>query len=73
MVRNARTPGEGLAAQSGWIGSVARFWEVGGGIVWDGVVLMNAQKTYAPDYVGLIILVSAYMLVRESTTLDMPV
>jgi len=48
MARNARSPTEGLAGQSGWVGSIARFWE----------------KSYASDYVGLIILVTAYMLLE---------
>jgi len=46
MARNGRSPTGGLPARTGWIGSVARFWE----------------KTYAPDYVGLALLLSAYIL-----------
>lgn len=42
-----RRNSSGLAAKRGFVGSVARFW----------------QKTYAPDYVGLTILVVAYILV----------
>ncbi|XMA17478.1 hypothetical protein WAI453_010269 [Rhynchosporium graminicola] len=48
MARNARSPskGLGLAAQTGWIGSIARFWE----------------KTYAADYLGFALLLTAYVL-----------
>jgi len=46
--RSGRSPSGGLASRSGWIGSVARFWE----------------KTYAPDYVGFALLVTAYMLIQ---------
>ncbi|KAF8850112.1 acid phosphatase/Vanadium-dependent haloperoxidase [Acephala macrosclerotiorum] len=46
MPRNTRSPSGGLASRTGWIGSVARFWE----------------KTYAPDYVGLALLLTAYIL-----------
>ncbi|CZR59918.1 related to diacylglycerol pyrophosphate phosphatase [Phialocephala subalpina] len=46
MPRNTRSPTGGLASRTGWIGSIARFWE----------------KTYAPDYVGLALLLTAYIL-----------
>ncbi|KAL3421647.1 pap2 domain protein [Phlyctema vagabunda] len=46
--RSLRSRSPGLAAQQGWIGSVARFWE----------------KTYAPDYVGFAFLLVAYFLVQ---------
>jgi len=48
MPPNGRSSNGGLAAQTGWIGSVARFWE----------------KTYAPDYVGFVLLLAAYFLVQ---------
>ncbi|TVY92770.1 hypothetical protein LAWI1_G002306 [Lachnellula willkommii] len=52
MPPNGRSSnGGGLAAQTGWIGSVARFWE-------------DVQKTYAPDYVGFVLLLAAYFLVQ---------
>jgi diacylglycerol diphosphate phosphatase/phosphatidate phosphatase len=37
----------GLTSKPGVIGAVARFW----------------QKTYAPDYVGLAVLIAAYIVV----------
>jgi len=43
----SRSPAGGLAARTGWIGSIARFW----------------QKTYAPDYVGFTLLLTAYLLI----------
>merc|ERR1712093_845618 len=48
MARNTRSPSRslGLAAQTGWIGAVARFWE----------------KTYAADYLGFALLLTAYIL-----------
>ncbi|KAI9048822.1 hypothetical protein LZ554_007653 [Drepanopeziza brunnea f. sp. 'monogermtubi'] len=48
MARKAPAPSrvQGLAAQAGCIGSIARFWE----------------KTYAPDYLGLALLFTAYLL-----------
>ncbi|KAH8684505.1 phosphatidic acid phosphatase type 2/haloperoxidase [Tricladium varicosporioides] len=46
--RSSRSPSRGLASQTGWIGSVARFWE----------------KTYAPDYVGLLLLATAYVVIE---------
>ncbi|KAF4631138.1 hypothetical protein G7Y89_g6994 [Cudoniella acicularis] len=46
--RGSRSPAQGLAGQTGWIGSVARFWE----------------KTYAPDYVGLVLLATAYLVIE---------
>lgn len=45
--RKSRSPNRGLAARTGWIGSLARFWE----------------KTYAPDYVGFALLLTAYFLI----------
>lgn len=45
--RSGRSPNGGLASRRGWIGSVARFWET----------------TYAADYVGLVALITAYILV----------
>jgi len=45
--RSGRSNG-GLAARTGFVGSIARFWE----------------KTYAPDYVGLALLLTAYILVQ---------
>jgi hypothetical protein len=38
----------GLAAKPGTLGAVARFW----------------QSTYAPDYVSLVLLTTAYFMVR---------
>ncbi|KAH8587128.1 phosphatidic acid phosphatase type 2/haloperoxidase [Bisporella sp. PMI_857] len=52
MPRSTRSPPLGLAAQTGWIGSLARFWE----------------KTYAPDYVGFLLLVAAYILIVSFVT-----
>ncbi|KAG0645806.1 putative diacylglycerol pyrophosphate phosphatase 1 [Hyphodiscus hymeniophilus] len=46
--RSGRSPNGGLTSRTGWIGSVARFWE----------------KTYAPDYVGFAALITAYMLIQ---------
>lgn len=43
----SRSPTGGLAARTGWIGAIARFW----------------QKTYAPDYVGFALLLTAYLLI----------
>lgn len=40
--------GLGLVNREDWIGSVARFW----------------QRSYMPDYMGLTVLVVAYILVR---------
>ncbi|CAG8953654.1 hypothetical protein HYFRA_00010113 [Hymenoscyphus fraxineus] len=48
MSRSTRSPDHGLTARQGWIGSIARFWE----------------KTYAPDYIGLAILTTAYFLIE---------
>jgi len=42
------SPSGGLATRRGWIGSVARFWE----------------KTYAPDYVGFAVLLTAYLVIQ---------
>ncbi|KAG9243737.1 phosphatidic acid phosphatase type 2/haloperoxidase [Calycina marina] len=47
MQRGSRLPVVNLVNQPGWVGSIARFWE----------------KTYAPDYVGFIFLVTAYILI----------
>jgi diacylglycerol diphosphate phosphatase/phosphatidate phosphatase len=47
MARSARSPAGGLAANPGWIGSIVRFWE----------------KTYAPDYLGFALLLTAYILI----------
>ncbi|KAK6602151.1 pap2 domain protein [Botrytis cinerea] len=38
----------GLTSKPGWIGAVARFWE----------------KSYAPDYVGFVLLLTAYVLIE---------
>ncbi|TGO34466.1 hypothetical protein BHYA_0196g00220 [Botrytis hyacinthi] len=38
----------GLTSKPGWIGAVARFWE----------------KSYAPDYVGFVLLLTAYILIE---------
>ena len=40
--------GSGLVNREDWIGSVARFW----------------QRSYMPDYLGLAVLVVAYIVVR---------
>ncbi|KAE8445082.1 hypothetical protein EG329_013797 [Mollisiaceae sp. DMI_Dod_QoI] len=48
MTPKGRSPTGGLAARTGWIGSIARFWE----------------KTYAADYVGLALLLTAYLLLQ---------
>ncbi|KAM3085789.1 hypothetical protein ACMFMG_002851 [Clarireedia jacksonii] len=48
MARTGRPGNGGLASKSGWIGSVARFW----------------TKTYAPDYVGFAVLLTAYCLIE---------
>jgi len=48
MPRPSRSPDGGLAAQTGWIGSIARFW----------------QKTYAPDYLGFALLLTAYFSIQ---------
>ncbi|KFY11372.1 hypothetical protein V492_04500 [Pseudogymnoascus sp. VKM F-4246] len=42
----------GLTSKPGFIGAVARFW----------------QKTYAPDYVGLAVLIAAYIVLEFNTT-----
>ncbi|KFZ05089.1 hypothetical protein V501_08688 [Pseudogymnoascus sp. VKM F-4519 (FW-2642)] len=42
----------GLTSKPGVIGAVARFW----------------QKTYAPDYVGLAVLIAAYIVLEFNTT-----
>ncbi|RDW75459.1 hypothetical protein BP6252_06601 [Coleophoma cylindrospora] len=44
----SKSPAGSLAARKGWVGSVARFWE----------------KTYAPDYVGFALLLTAYLLTQ---------
>lgn len=48
MPRPSRSPSGGLTSNPGWIGSIARFWE----------------KTYAPDYVGFSLLLTAYILIQ---------
>ncbi|PMD65738.1 acid phosphatase/Vanadium-dependent haloperoxidase [Hyaloscypha bicolor E] len=48
MPRSSQSPDGGLAARTGWIGSLARFW----------------QKTYAPDYLGFTLLMVAYFSIQ---------
>jgi diacylglycerol diphosphate phosphatase/phosphatidate phosphatase len=63
----SRSPSGGLAARTGWIGSIARFWQV---CLNDSLrstsypLTKPRQKTYAPDYVGFVLLLTAYLLVR---------
>jgi len=47
MPTSTQSPQGRLATQTGWLGSVARFW----------------QKTYAPDYVGFSILLLGYIMI----------
>ncbi|KAH8816025.1 phosphatidic acid phosphatase type 2/haloperoxidase [Xylogone sp. PMI_703] len=51
MERNSR-PGAGLAASTGWFGSVARFY----------------QKSYAADYLGLAFMFAGYMVTEYFVT-----
>ncbi|PMD15788.1 acid phosphatase/Vanadium-dependent haloperoxidase [Hyaloscypha hepaticicola] len=44
MPRRSQSPDRGLATRTGWIGSIARFW----------------QKTYAADYLGVALLMAGY-------------
>lgn len=48
MPRDTLSPIRKLATQTGWMGSIARFWE----------------RTYAPDYVGFTLLLIAYILIQ---------
>lgn len=56
----------GTAQQSGFVGSFLRFWQVRIHMFQDDVEDMadpRLQTSYAADYVGLILLLTAYMLV----------
>ncbi|KAH8792370.1 phosphatidic acid phosphatase type 2/haloperoxidase [Hyaloscypha sp. PMI_1271] len=48
MPRSSQSPDGSLAARTGWVGSLARFW----------------QKTYAPDYLGFALLMAAYFSIQ---------
>ncbi|KAH8760299.1 phosphatidic acid phosphatase type 2/haloperoxidase [Hyaloscypha finlandica] len=48
MPRSSQSPDGSLAARTGWVGSLARFW----------------QKTYAPDYLGYALLMAAYFSIQ---------
>lgn len=66
MPRSSQSPdGRGLAARPGWIGSIARFWQVGSlscSLI-DDLLIAHLQKTYAPDYLGFALLMAAYFSV----------
>lgn len=66
MMARPRSPqNEGLAARTGWIGAIARFWEVMDSPLYTTHSLMEIQKTYAADYVGFSLLLTAYICVRS--------
>lgn len=56
----------GTAQQSGFVGSILKFWRVRIHMFQDDfedVVDPRVQTSYAADYVGLLLLLTAYMLV----------
>jgi hypothetical protein len=65
MPRSSQSPDGGLAARTGCIGSIARFWQVGSLSYLSKIslLIMNLQKTYAPDYLGFVLLMAAYFSV----------
>ena len=69
--RSGRSPPGGLASRTGWIGSVARFWEA---CLLSSIIKYTTnksiQKTYAPDYVGFAVLITAYILVCLTPILE---
>ncbi len=65
MPRGSQSPDGGLAARTGWIGSIARFWQVCylPCSITTYLLIINLQKTYAPDYLGVALLMAGYFSV----------
>jgi diacylglycerol diphosphate phosphatase/phosphatidate phosphatase len=65
MPRSSQSPDGNLAARTGWIGSLARFWQVISHSCSPKASLLTSclKKTYAPDYLGFTLLMAAYFSV----------
>jgi hypothetical protein len=63
-------PATSMVNDPGWKGAIARFWLVRGhpGRFSSASDTDITQRSYASDYLGLAILITAYILVRSPTT-----